>query len=102
MKTRLLVLSALISAGYLAAEVRPVTKEAEVAWRRQLLPLPHEMAVTREVAVPPGEIALVLRQKAGDVEQTGLAELQALFKEKSGEADKMLRNMTTPGKAQPE
>ncbi|HNQ85130.1 MAG TPA: type II secretion system secretin GspD [Deltaproteobacteria bacterium] len=27
---------------------------------------------------------------------------QALFKEKSGEADKMLRNMTTPGKAQPE
>ncbi len=86
MKTRLLVLSALISAGYLAAEVRPVTKEAEVAWRRQLLPLPHEMAVTREVAVPPGEIALVLRQKAGDVEQTGLAELQALFKEKSGAA----------------
>ena len=67
-----------------AAEVATVSSEESVGWCDHLIPLPHEIEITRQVAVPPQDVSFAVRADAGDVEQQALAELMALFKEKAG------------------
>lgn len=72
-------------AGLSGAEILPVTQEGVAQLARQIIPLPHEFSVGKEAILKPTDISLKLRADAGDVEKTGFAELENLFREKTGE-----------------
>lgn len=59
----------------------PTTQEE---WLRQLLPLPHEIAIEGTVACPPGAVAVRTREGAGPVEQQGADELRRVLESKGG------------------
>ena len=68
----------------LAAAPVAVPPAAADAWRRALLPLPHELALTQKLLLTPDEISLKARPGAGEIETQALTELQELFKTKAG------------------
>jgi len=75
----------LFLAGLLNAEIKEASQEGISIWTRRVIPLPHEFSVKKEVVLSPSDISLKLRTGAGDVEKTGFAELENLFREKTGE-----------------
>ena len=56
----------------------------EAQWLRQLIPLPHEIAIEDEITCRPEEVSIRLRAGAGPVEQQAAAELERLFAERAG------------------
>lgn len=53
-------------------------------WLRYLLPLPHEIEIEGRVECPPGEVAVRLREGAGEVEAFAASELRRLFVDRAG------------------
>ena len=58
----------------------------EAQWLRQLIPLPHEIAIEDEITCRPEEVSIRLQAGAGPVEQQAAAELERLFAERAGVA----------------
>lgn len=74
----------LLLAVFLCAEVPQTGQGKTEGWARNLLPLPHEFSVEKEVILKPADISLKLRDGAGDAEKTGFSEMENLFREKAG------------------
>lgn len=68
----------------LRAGVSPVTQEEAQRWIRHLLPLPHQISIRQKVTLPSTAVVITLRQGAGPLEQQAVAELEQLFKLRTG------------------
>jgi hypothetical protein len=69
-----------------AARREPVSQQEAQGWIRNLLPLPHEIAVKGKTVLPPEEVSIVLRKDAGEMEKNAADQIRALFKDKAGVA----------------
>ncbi len=66
------------------ASAGTVDTEAEKAWVRWLIPLPHRIEIKQETVLNPADIAIVLSPTAGDIEKNARTRLESLFREKTG------------------
>jgi len=74
----------LISTPVLNAEVVQLTPQEETQWLRHLIPLPHEISIKRTIILKPSDISISVRKNANDIERNAAAELERLFKDKTG------------------
>ncbi len=74
----------LISTPVLYAEVVQVTPQEEAQLLRHLLPMPHEISIRRTIILKPSDVSIVVRKNGGDIERNAAAELENLFKDKTG------------------
>ena len=61
----------------------PVKQEAKKLWLRHVLPLPHEISISRKVVLRPEDVSIKLREGATAIEMQAAEELRLLFKEKA-------------------
>ena len=66
------------------AEVVIITQQEETLWLRHLIPLPHEIKLQRKVIMKPSDVSIIVRKNASDIEHNAAAELENLFKSKTG------------------
>ncbi len=59
--------------------------EPNAQWRRQLLPLPHEIDLVGTVACAPGAVVVRTRTGAGEIEEQAAEELRRLLGDRSGD-----------------
>jgi hypothetical protein len=67
----------------LTAQPESVSPAEAKIWLRHLLPLPHEVAITGKIALPPAEIAIRLRENATEIERQAAELVGSLFREKA-------------------
>lgn len=72
------------SIPFINAEVVVLTPKEETQWLRHLIPLPHEIKLERKIILRPSDVSIILKKNAGDVERNAAAELENLFKSKTG------------------
>jgi hypothetical protein len=51
---------------------------------RYLLPLPHEITIRKMITIPAGDIGIVIREKAAEIEKNAAEELRTLIRSKTG------------------
>jgi hypothetical protein len=63
--------------------VKRVSSSQAEKMTRHLLPLPHELSVSRKVVLPPADIGIRAIATAGNAEQNSVAQLKQLFQNKA-------------------
>ena len=74
----------LFSIPFINAEVVVMTPKEETEWLRYLIPLPHEIKLQRKIILNPADVSIIVRKNANDIERNAAAELENLFKSKTG------------------
>jgi len=69
--------------GLLFGDAVSLKDGADAAWRRELLPLPHELSIKQVQRLKPGEVMIKGRAGAAGLEQVSVSNVIELFKEKT-------------------
>lgn len=69
---------------FINAEVVNMTPQEEALWLRHLIPLPHEIKLHGKMIMNPSDVSIIVRENANDIERNAAAELENLFKSKTG------------------
>ena len=73
-----------LSIPLIQAEVVSITPQEETQWLRHLIPLPHEIKLQQKIVLKPADVSIIVRKSANDMERFAAAELENLFKSKTG------------------
>lgn len=74
----------LATSGLLFGETVALKDGAKALWRREVLPLPHELAIKQVQRLKPGEVLVKGRPGASGLEQVSVSNVVELFREKTG------------------
>lgn len=66
------------------ADVKPVSPDELKKWQRQVLPLPHQMAIAEKAQLPAAQVGIKLAENAGDIEMNAVRELKEAIKGATG------------------
>ncbi|NUQ62320.1 MAG: hypothetical protein HUU20_07515 [Pirellulales bacterium] len=83
-KWMILLAAVLLGWGRMQAETVTVEKQQEAAWRREVLPLPHELSIKQMCRLKPAEVTIRGRAGAAGLEREAVDSLTQLYREKSG------------------
>ncbi len=75
-----------LSIPLIKAEVVVITPQEETQWLRHLIPLPHEIELPRKIIIKPADVSIIVPKNANNIELNAAAELEELFKSKTGVA----------------
>ncbi len=79
-----LAVAALSMAVGAAGELVQLDQAGAAAWRRELMPLPHEISIAEIRKIKPAEVGIRGRPGAAGLEQIAVSNVVALFREKAG------------------
>ncbi len=85
-KKNLAILLTMAAAGVAAGAVFPLDDAGAAAWRREVLPLPHELTIAKIQKLSPADVGIRGRPGAAGLEAAAVSNVAALFREKTGVA----------------